>query len=585
MSTKAKTDVNKNISYSRLFRRFVLLTILCSIVPLLIVGWGIQVYYTNFAKNRMTISFHTQTEFHRNIIELFLKERIAKLQLLAGTHSKNYFLKEANINKVFAIMNNKSGSISDMGIIDDHGDHLAYVGPYELMGKNYFDTVWFKKTMEAGIYISDMFMGFRNEPHFIIAVAGSEDGKKWIIRATIDTETFRALVENVKIGKTGEVYLLNQEGVFQTSSRFSGKIMTQSSYQMESVHEGIEVRIIKKQLNASGGNIADQIVSHAWLSNPRWMLVVKQDYSEAFNDVNHANYATIALLVFSSMTILLVTVYIAKYMIATIKRRDTEANHLNSQLMQAGKLASIGELSAGVAHEINNPLAIILTEKQILLDLEKRNKIGNEDFKNQFLKSMGQVDIQIKRCKHITQNLLRFARRTKSVIETVDINAFILEIVDLMEREARTSGIKFLCELETNLPDIQSDPSQLQQVFLNIINNSIDAHESKPYGGININTQSDDENQGVLIEISDTGSGIPPEYLEKIFDPFFTTKTVGKGTGLGLSICYSIIKQLGGDIAVRSEHGKGAEFIISLPCNPPLSLQKQMEKPVNINNK
>ncbi|MCK5783943.1 MAG: ATP-binding protein, partial [Desulfobacterales bacterium] len=121
--------------------------------------------------------------------------------------------------------------------------------------------------------------------------------------------------------------------------------------------------------------------------------------------------------------------------------------------------------------------------------------------------------------------------------------------------------------------------------FLNIINNSIDAHESKPYGGININTQSDDENQGVLIEISDTGSGIPPEYLEKIFDPFFTTKTVGKGTGLGLSICYSIIKQLGGDIAVRSEHGKGAEFIISLPCNPPLSLQKQMEKPVNINNK
>jgi two-component system NtrC family sensor kinase len=563
--------------YSRLYRKFILLTMTCSIIPLLLVGWGINIHYTRFARERMINVFRTQVDYHQKIIALFLEERRSKLQLIAYTHSRDYLAQAANLSNIFEIMNREHASITDLGVIDERGRHLAYIGPYDLMDKNYSQAFWFKEVMEKGFYISDMFMGFRKVPHFIIAVTRVEKGEKWILRATIDTEAFRSLVENVRIGKTGEVYLLNDQGIFQTSPQFSGKIMEKSSVSLEPIHEGIEIRALKARTTDSR-YFPRQIVAQTWLREPRWLLVVKQNYSEAFNDVNYANYATLIFLHLSALTILIVSVFMTRRTINVIKKRDMAADQLNKQLMQTGKLAAIGELSAGVAHEINNPLAIILTEKQILLDSAEQTVGLDPNFRKLLSRSVSQLERQVKRCKNITQNLLRFARRTKSVIETVDINAFIREIVELMEREAGSGGIKFFTDLEKDIPPILSDPSQLQQVFLNLINNAIDAHDGKPYGAIRISTQSDDQNEVVKIVFADTGSGISKENLEKIFDPFFTTKPVGKGTGLGLSICYSTIKQLGGDITVRSELNEGAAFTVFLPYKPPADLQESLAK-------
>ena len=570
-------ETGRKAYYSRLFRKFVLLTVVCSLSPLLLVGWGINIHYTRFAKSRMMNSFQDQVEHHRKIISLFLQERCSRLQIIAQTHSREYLGKASNLSHVFEIINREYGSINDIGIIDDHGRHLAYIGPYDLMDKNYSQTLWFRQVMEKGLYISNMFMGFRKVPHFIIAVTRLERGKKWILRATIDTEVFRSLVENVTMGRTGEVYLLNREGIFQTSPRFSGKIMEKKSLSFDPIHEGTSIRVLDGGSDENNRPYPRRIVAQAWLEEPGWILVVKQDYSEAFNAVNHANYATLIFLHVSALTILIVSIFISKYMIALITKRDIEADHLNKQLMQAGKLASVGELSAGVAHEINNPLAIILTERQILLDMTDQTEELDQGFREQLLDSLAQVDGQVQRCKRITHNLLRFSRRTKSVIETVDLNSFISEVVELMEREAKTSGIKFFSEMEEDLPPLLSDPSQLQQVFLNLITNAIDAHDGKSYGSIKIITMSDRQKNGVNIIFSDTGMGISPENLDKIFDPFFTTKPVGKGTGLGLSICYSIIKRLGGDIAVKSEKGKGTEFILSLPFSLPPRLQESIE--------
>ena len=566
--------VHRKTQYGKLFRKFVLLTVVCSLVPLLLVGWGIYFHYTRFAHARMLDSFQTQIEHHRKIIELFLKERSSQLQLIAYTHSKKNLLKDSKLNDVFEMINREYWSIKDLGIIDARGNHLAYVGPYDLMDKKYSEEFWFKKVMEKGLYISDMFMGFRKVPHFIIAVIRTEGAEKWILRATIDTEAFRSLVENVKVGQTGEVYLLNHKGIFQTSPRFSGKIMSKAPIQMEPVHEGIRIRIIEGN-HADQKNGPRQIICQTWLKEAEWSLVVKQNFSEAFEAVNHANRATLLFLHLSAVIILIVSVFITRHMITAIKKRDIETDHLNKQLIQASKLASIGELSAGVAHEINNPLAIILTEKQILMDMAAQNGVQDGDLHDQLTDSMKQVDVQVQRCKRITHNLLRFSRRTQSMIETVDINQFIREVIELMEREAGSSGIKFFADLEENLPPILSDPSQLQQVFLNLITNSIDAHEEKSYGSIHIRTRTDGE-KDVEVVVADTGNGISRENRDKIFDPFFTTKPVGRGTGLGLSICYSTIKQLGGNISVKSEFGKGTEFTLTLPASPPRELLASM---------
>ncbi len=564
--------------YTRLFRRFVWLTILCSLAPLLLVGWGINLHYTRFARQRMLDYFETQLEYHRKIIEMFLSEHSTKLKLIARTHSRDDLTRPAHLRTVFELMNQEMSSITDLGVIDARGNHLAYVGPYDLLSRNYAREHWFTQVMEKGIFISDMFMGFRKEPHFIIAVTGGNGDEQWILRATMNTDAFRALVENVRIGKTGQVYLLNAEGVFQTSPRLSGAIMEKSTYPMGPVHDGIRIRELKGLKDTQGRERPLQVACQAWLKNPNWLLVVKQDYAEAFGDVNHANTWTLVFLHLSGLSILVAAVLITRHMISIVRRRDSEADRLNQQLTQAGKLASIGELSAGVAHEINNPLAIILTERQLLLDAAGSGPLSPPEFAEQFADSMNQIDIQVQRCKRITQNLLRFSRRTQSIIEKVDLNAFLREVVELMEREARSSGIRFICDLDPVLPPLLSDPSQLQQVFLNLITNAIDAHDTKPYGTIRITTAADADRRLARVTVADTGCGISAEHLDRIFDPFFTTKCVGKGTGLGLSICYSIVKRLGGHIAARSEKDKGTQFDITLPYSPPRELQDSLAR-------
>ncbi|MEJ5358715.1 MAG: ATP-binding protein [Desulfobacterales bacterium] len=562
--------------YTRLFWRFIALTVLCSLVPLLLVGWGINLHYSRFARERMLDFFQSQVEDHRRVIERFLGEQTAKLQLVARTHDLARLTAPGALERVFALFNQEERTLTDLGVIGKDGLHRAYVGPYDLWSRNYSREHWFQRVMERGVYVSDMFMGFRREPHFIIAVTHADGEDAWILRATIHTEAFRALVENVRIGRTGMVYLLNAEGLYQTSPRGRAAIMERAPYPVGEPHPEIRLRTIENATDPAGKPLARQIACEAWLKAPRWLLVVQQDHDEAFADVNHANRWTLIFLLVSAATIVLATVGITRHMIGLIRRRDAEAERLNEQLLQAGKLAAIGELSAGVAHEINNPLAILLTERQLLLDCAARHPLPEGEFREQFEDSMNQIDVQVQRCKRITQNLLRFARRTESKLETLDVNAFVREVIELMEREAKTSGIRFTAELDPALPPVVSDPSQLQQVLLNLFTNAIDAHEEKPYGAIRITTRADSAARRFRLHVADTGRGIRPEHLPRIFDPFFTTKAVGKGTGLGLAITYGIVQRLGGTIRAASEPGKGTEFTIELPYEPPQDLRHSL---------
>ena len=150
--------------YSRLFRKFIFLTLICSLAPLLIVGWLINVHYSGLARSRMISQLRTQVEDHSRIIDLFLRERRSKLQLMAQTNSVDDLSKMPRLLEMFKIMNQEYGSITDLGVIDEKGRHLAYIGPYDLMDKNYGQAPWFSQVMDQGIYISDMFTGFRKVP-------------------------------------------------------------------------------------------------------------------------------------------------------------------------------------------------------------------------------------------------------------------------------------------------------------------------------------------------------------------------------------------------------------------------------------
>jgi two-component system NtrC family sensor kinase len=233
---------------------------------------------------------------------------------------------------------------------------------------------------------------------------------------------------------------------------------------------------------------------------------------------------------------------------------------LDERLLQSHKLAAIGELSAGIAHEINNPLAIIRQEAEWMQLLLK--KLGDGKELEELQGSIHQIVLQVDRCTEITRNLLDFARKREPVIQAVEVNRVIEDMTRLVEKEAKHNNISIVRQYDQELPVIYSDAPQLRQVILNFLTNATQAIGKD--GVVTITTRlSGDE--GVEIIISDTGCGIPEADLGKIFDPFFTTKLPGRGTGLGLSICHGIIQRLGGRITVKSQVGQGTEFTITLP--------------------
>jgi two-component system NtrC family sensor kinase len=237
---------------------------------------------------------------------------------------------------------------------------------------------------------------------------------------------------------------------------------------------------------------------------------------------------------------------------------------LDEKLVQSQKLASIGELSAGIGHEINNPLAIISQETEWMQHLLKR--IGERDPKEvaEFKDSLKEVLRQVDRCREVTQNLLEFARKKEPVFQEVNVNKLIDDLSRLVEKETIQDHIEIRREFQQDLPLVHTDAPSLRQVVLNLLTNAL--HAVQKDGRIRIATKSS-ENGSVDIIVEDTGCGIPKDHLTKIFDPFFTTKPEGKGTGLGLSICHGIVDKLGGHISVSSEVGKGSTFVVTLPIN------------------
>lgn len=240
-------------------------------------------------------------------------------------------------------------------------------------------------------------------------------------------------------------------------------------------------------------------------------------------------------------------------------RMRKELEETQVQLMQAEKIASLGRLSAGVAHEINNPLAGILIYAELL---ERQLQTGS--FNREYLT---EIINQTLRCQQIVTRLLEFSRQSLGQKSHFNVNEILLRCLDLISHQAIFHNIEVVTELDPDLPEILGDPGQLQQVITNLLLNAADAMQGQ--GKITVTSRFDRQKDGVILRFTDTGCGIPPEIRDKIFEPFFTTKPPGKGTGLGLAIVYSVIQRHGGTIEVDSAAGKGTTFTIRLPREAP----------------
>lgn len=527
-----------------------------SLIPLLALGITMYSMFASAYHNKIRSNLVTLAENKRQAIDLFLREQISQLRTIANTHPIEALSSPDVLDNILTTIQQGSRTLIDLGLIDEDGRHISYAGPYNLLEINYKNEDWFHQVMVRKIFVSDVFEGFRGFPHLIIAVKIQEKGRSWILRATIDSDIFDSLVRWLQIGDRGDAYLVNRAGELQTRPRFGNK-------KKEIFAPFLAPPFAGTRGTEFGEHNHKIFVAGTWLEQKTWLLVIEEDAQSQLRPLFEAQTATWLLGGGGVVLIIIGTLLISRMIVTQQERSELGQAKLNEELIQASKMAALGKLAAGVAHEVNNPLAVIREKAGWMRDLLEEEDVKSSENFQEFEDAVEKIEQHVERAGNVVHRMLGFARQMEPVCNDVYLNDVLKHTTVFLDNEIKFRGIELIWQLETDLPAIQSDSSQLQQVFLNLLNNAIDAINRN--GTITIATFFNREAATVCTSIRDSGPGIDKETQQHLFDPFFTTKKVGEGTGLGLSISYSIVNKLGGTIRFESELGQGTEFIIIFP--------------------
>lgn len=582
-------------AYYRSLRRTIMSTIVAvSLIPLFLMAAVAGHRFHTSYKEKVVNHIQEVVEKHSQRIDQFLDEKLSEIQALAMITPLEQLTDTNTLVRILeSFQECFHGAYVDLGCVDSQGEQLAYAGPFHLAMANYRDAEWFKEASKKPYFISDVFLGLRGLPHFIVAVQIKQGNSFLILRSTIDFLTFTRLVESVRVGETGRVFIVNCEGEYQTAVSFQPimepkKILDAVLHRDNTyVTHTSDVRSnnpsqVKRSISLMDGVSTESTTPVFFkeynntlyvvrpLKSGNWFLIYEQASRDAFSDLYAARRFSIALIVLSIIVVVIIAWVLSQKVVERIEQVDREKEMLSEQVIQTGKLASLGELAAGIAHEINNPVAIMVEEagwiEDLLPEIEEIAKAqGREDLVSEIVQTIRQIKTQGARCRDITQKLLSFARGSDARAQQVNVNEVIEDVVGVISQRARYDRVTITVECSDNLKPVLASPSELQQVLLNLVNNAMDAMNAN---GGELTLKTSQEDGWVVITVSDTGPGIPESILPRIFDPFFTTKPVGKGTGLGLSICYGIVSRLGGEITVESTMGHGTTFKIYLPIIP-----------------
>jgi len=558
--------------YRQLLLKIVLSVSAVAVLPLVAMS---TIAYHQFRQAFRSESMRPMERFveaGKQSLESFLSERLTALARVTQETPFEELRAGARLDSLLAGMKVEYGGFVDLGLIDEEGVQVAYAGPYALTGRTYLDQQWYREVTARGSTVSDVFLGYRNLPHIVLAIQREyPDGSSAVLRTTIDTDVFHFLVReragrrpgqesvclrchSLAVQPFGDAFIINEARVLQTPSRLYGDALAPAPLPpLPADNEATGL------LEARDERGVDVVVAWARIARSPFTLVLVNPRATMQAVWQPLGRELVVFPAISAILILAMIIVGAVWVVRQMRETDRRRAALYHKMEYTNKLAAIGRLGAGVAHEINNPLSIITQKAGLLNDLLTMS--DELPPKEKMLELIDSVLRSAERCGGITHRLLGFAKHMDVQREKINLDVLLREVLGFLDKEAAYRSIRIEFSHTEPPPPIVSDRGQLQQVFLNIINNAFAAVEDGGRIEIGVVRAGPDT---VAVSIADDGIGIPESQLEQIFDPFFTTRK-GAGTGLGLSITWGIVQKLGGRISVKSTVGEGTCFTVTLP--------------------
>ena len=387
-------------------RNIILIIIIVSVIPLILVSSTIYRQFRASYQEKVHDHLRELVQSHSQNIDNFLQEKLSDIRFLSDSCGRENLTDITFIQeRLVALQKDFGQDFVDLGVVNSHGEQIAYAGPFNLGQADYSDSEWFQEAIQSDFFISDVFLGLRGLPHFVIAVRNNWEGVHWILRATIDFVAFTTLVENIRLGQTGFAFILNSEGKLQTTPKtrpsmdmIDSKTIYEEFLANQQISPG-KIRIATKTDSSRHKNI----YIAASIKNGDWLLVYQQRITDAFADLNKTFMITTALMCIGLIGIVIMAFTLSRTIVQRVAKADAEKQMMSKKVVETGKLASVGELASGVAHEINNPIAIMVEEAGWIGDLLEEEEFEKIENRVEIERAVEKIQYHGNRCKEITQ--------------------------------------------------------------------------------------------------------------------------------------------------------------------------------------
>ncbi len=546
-------------SFRRKWVMIVAFTTMVALTPLVVMTLVDYRLTRQAFESEATMSISRMVSNTWRSVAFLLAQRRAALQFVARDNRREALLAPGRLDALLDHLQRGMSGFIDLAVVDADCTVRAYAGPYRPQTVPPGADTCFKQALSKGYAVSDVRRHPQRPDYLVAAVRQAIDGGGYfILQATLDAGLLDEPLAQLNLDDGDDAFIVNRHGALQTPARHYGSRFEKTPLVPADTISDLRVA---NMTDPSGNPV---LVGMAPVPESPFTLFMVRQKSGIMDQWLRPRMRLIGFLAFSIVLILVCILGVATYLVNRIHAADRRRVQALHQVEYANKLASIGRLASGVAHEVNNPLAIINQKAGLIKDLFTLNRdlAGHE----KLVRLVDDVLASVQRCGAITRRLLDFARHMESAVETVDIEAVIRQVLAFTEKDAERRCITVSVDIRGRVPAFESDRGNLQQIFLNLINNAFAAMDD---GGRLTVTIARQKTAHIRVSVADTGRGIPPADLEHIFEPFFSTGPGHGGTGLGLSVTYGMVSEMGGEITVDSEPGKGSCFTVVLPLMPP----------------